>query len=165
MMNKHLCSISWEADLGYSDVNFMWSKFPETISKVIQRYVPVCKQNKMKHPCWMTRGTTKACKRKVKMCRKYSKSGLNTDFVEYKRVLYKTTAQFRKAKLSFEQKLVAGIKSNPKSFYSFVRSKSRCRDKVGSLIGKYGAMIADDKVMCDELNEYFSSVFTAEDLI
>jgi len=41
--------------------------------------------------------------------------------------------------------------------------KGKCIDKVGPLKGKYGAMTVNDKEMCDEVNEYFCSVFNAED--
>ena len=54
------------------------------------------------------------------------------------------------------------IKKNPKSFYSYVRSKSKTKDKVGPLKDKNGHMIIDDLGMCNLLNEHFRSVFTVE---
>jgi len=82
--------------------------------------------------------------------------------VEYKRSLNKSTQPYRKAKIKFENKLAKDVKQNPKSFYSYVRTKSKTKDKVGSLKSKSGQSIIDDDGMCNVLNEQFQSVFTKE---
>ena len=55
-----------------------------------------------------------------------------------------------------------GIKENPKSFYSYIRSKSKTKDRVGPLSDANGNVISDDGIMSEMLNDYFSSVFTDE---
>ena len=47
--------------------------------------------------------------------------------------------------------------------YAYVRSKQKVQDKVGPLEGSDGNIITDGFLMADNLNEYFSSVFTRED--
>ena len=54
------------------------------------------------------------------------------------------------------------IKSDPKSFYSYVRSKSKTKTKVGSLIDSQNMQVEEDEQMYEILNKYFSSVFTLE---
>jgi len=44
------------------------------------------------------------------------------------------------------------------------RSKSKSKVQVGSLIDYHRRQISDDKDIVSHLNEYFSSVFTKEDL-
>ena len=47
--------------------------------------------------------------------------------------------------------------------YAYVRSKQKVQDKVGPLEGSDGNIITDGFLMAENLNEYFSSVFTRED--
>ena len=58
------------------------------------------------------------------------------------------------------------IKEDPKSFYSYVRTKSKTKSKIGPLNGEIGITVCDKKGMCHILNNYshFSSVFTREDM-
>ena len=53
---------------------------------------------------------------------------------------------------------------NPKSFYSYVRSKSKTKDQVCPLKTENGNMVVKDEDVCEVLNDYFSSVFTREDI-
>ena len=50
------------------------------------------------------------------------------------------------------------------SFYSYVRSKQKVRYKVGPLENNSGNIISDGFQMAEVLNEYFSPVFTTEDI-
>ena len=49
-------------------------------------------------------------------------------------------------------------------FYAYVRSKQKVQDKVGPLEGSDGNIITEGFLMAENLNEYFSSVFTREDI-
>ena len=49
-------------------------------------------------------------------------------------------------------------------FYSYIRSKSKTKDRVGPLLDDRGHVTDDKKEMCSILNDYFSTVFTVEDL-
>ena len=63
---------------------------------------------------------------------------------------------------SYEQKIAFNIKHDSKSFYAYVRSKQKVQDKVGPLEGSDGNIITEGFLMAENLNEYFSSVFTRE---
>ena len=58
--------------------------------------------------------------------------------------------------------MAGNIKNDSKSFYAYVRSKQKVRDKVGPLENNRGNIISDGFQMSE--NEYFSSVFTTEDI-
>ena len=49
---------------------------------------------------------------------------------------------------------------NPKSFWKFVKSKSKTRSGIGDLKNNSGEWISDDHEKANELNTFFSSVFT-----
>ena len=55
-------------------------------------------------------------------------------------------------------------KNYGKSFYAYVRSKQKVRDKVGPLENNRGNIISDGFQKAEVLNEYFSSVFTTDDI-
>ena len=61
-------------------------------------------------------------------------------------------------------KLACNIKSDSKSFYAYVRSKQNVQDKVGPLEDSAGNIISQGFLMAEDLNGYFSSVFTKEDI-
>ena len=60
--------------------------------------------------------------------------------------------------------MAGNIKNYSKSFYAYVRSKQKVRDKVGQLENNRGNIISDGFHMAEVLNEYFSSVFTTENI-
>ena len=60
--------------------------------------------------------------------------------------------------------MAGNIKNDTKSFYAYVRSKQKVRDKVGPLENNSRNIISDGFQMAEVLNEYFSSVFTTEDI-
>ena len=70
----------------------------------------------------------------------------------------------RKSKRSFEQTLENDIKNDSKNFYAYVQSKQKVQDKVGPLENSAGNVISAGFQMAEDLNEYFSSVFTKEDI-
>ena len=56
--------------------------------------------------------------------KKYHNSGSYNDLCQYKRVINRTTSEYKKAKYSFEKKLASNIKTDPKSFYAKSKTKT-----------------------------------------
>ena len=122
-MNVHLSAIDWDKELSCVNANEMWIKFCNVMNDSIKVYVPVCKNNKKKYPGWMTKSIKKSRNNKIKMWSRYRKNKSYNNFTEYKRALNKATAAYKSEKKSFEKQLSSKIKTNPKMFYSYVRSK------------------------------------------
>ena len=101
---------------------------------------------------------------KQTMWRVYRHTRKDEDYANYKEALNLATTEIRKSKRTFEQKLAVNITNDSKSFYAYVRSKQKVRDKVGPLENNRGNIISDGFQMAEVLNEYFSSVFTTEDI-
>ena len=97
------------------------------------------------------------------MWKTYRHNGSEEDYAIYKEALNQATAEIRNSKRSYEQKLAFNIKHDSKSCYAYVRSKQKVQDKVGPLEGSDGNIITEGFLMAENLNEYFSSVFTRED--
>ena len=96
--------------------------------------------------------------------RVYIHTGNVEDYTNYKEALNLATTEIRKSKRTFEKKLAGNIKNDSKSFYAYVRSKQKVRDKVGPLENNSENIISDGFQMTEVLNEYYSSVFTTEDI-
>ena len=115
---------------------------------------------KKKH---LSKEAIRKIKYKQMMWKTYRHNGSEEDYAIYKEALNQATAEIRNSKRSYEQKLAFNIKHDSKSFYAYVRSKQKVQDKVGPLEGSNGNIITEGFLMAENLNEYFSSVFTRED--
>ena len=93
----------------------------------------------------------------------YRRTRKDEDYANYKEALNLATTEIRKSKRTFK-KLAVNIKNYSKSFYAYVRSKQKVRDEVGPLENNRGNISSDGFQMAEVLNEYFSSVFTTEDI-
>ena len=98
------------------------------------------------------------------MWRVYRRTRKDEDYANYKEALNLATTKIRKSKRTFEKKLAGNIKNDSKSLYAYVRSKQTVRDKVGPLENNSGKIISDGFQIAEVLSEYFSSVFTTEDI-
>ena len=101
---------------------------------------------------------------KQTMWRVYRRTRKEEDYAKYKEALNAATTEIRQSKRSYEQKLACNIKNDSKSFYAYVRSKQNVQDKVGPLEDSAGNIISQGFLMAEDLNGYFSSVFTKEDI-
>ena len=64
----------------------------------------------------------------------------------------------------FEKRLSENIVTNSKSFYSYIKSKQRSKDKIGPLKNDRGKITMKDEQMCTVLNDFFLLVITKEDV-
>ena len=106
-----------------------------------------------KNPCWMNRAASSARKYKSRMWIRFRESQSFNDLVEYKIAQNKAVKEYRKAKKEFERNLVKNIKSNPRSFYAYVRSKTKVKEVVGPIKDINDQFVSDNGVMCEILNE------------
>jgi hypothetical protein len=59
---------------------------------------------------------------------------------------------------------VSGPDKNNRNFARYVKTKTKSRTTVGPLITKDKRVLTEEKDMAEELNKFFSSVFTRDDL-
>ena len=72
------------------------------------------------------------------------------------------TSTIRKERKEHEEKIAIRIREDPKSFYSYVRSRSMTKPRIGPLMGEGGVVVADNAGMAGILNEYYATVFSRE---
>lgn len=147
-----------------NNVSESWILLKSELFAIREKFIP--KQGQKRNKCkWVTQKVTRCRKAKKKAWNKYIKSGRQRVLYDvYLDKLKESRKENRKAKENFEIKIANNIKCDSKSFYSYIRSKQRCADKVGPLKDDAGNVIVDDKFAANLFNKYFSSVFTIEDL-
>ena len=90
--------------------------------------------------------------------------GRYIDYVEYIQQNNNTVSVLRSAKTDFEKQLIKNYKKNPKTFYKCMRSKQITKPTVRQLEHDDGTITADDSETANNLKDFFTSVFTGEDI-
>ena len=69
----------------------------------------------------------------------------------------------KRAKKVYENRLAKDCKANPKAFFRYINSKKSNRENIGPLKID-NVIVDDDNGIANNLNSFFSSVFTIEDI-
>ena len=141
-----------------------WNILKYEIESIIDKFVPFRKQRKRCRKKHLSKEAIRKIMLKQTMWRVYRRTRKEEDYAKYKEALNAATTEIRQSKRSYEQKLACNIKTDSKSFYAYVRSKQNVQDKVGPLEDSAGNIISQGFLMAEDLNGYFSSVFTKEDI-
>lgn len=157
-------SRNWDRLTSLTSVEEQWAEIKKELVLIRDKFIP--KYRRCKARCkWVNKNVTKCRRAKKKAWKKYVESGKdNTLYEVYKTKLNKSVKMNNKAKNEFETRLAQNAKADSKSFYSYIRSKQRCKVKVGPLRTSNGNAIVSDAEVAESLNEYFSSVFTVENI-
>ena len=59
--------------------------------------------------------------------------------------------------MSYEQSLLRKFQSNPKAFYSYVKSKQKVKPSIGPLEKCDSSFTTNDSEVAENLNRYFES--------
>ena len=146
-----------------SDTITRCSHLEAAIMKVTDLFVPKFKSRPQK-PLWMNKETREAVKSKHKAWNIYQKHRSEEARINYNTIRNKTTKIVKQAKQDFEHKLSNEVKSNPKSFWKYVQSKTKSKSTLGILNKPDGSQAETDQDKAETLNQFFASVFTVEDM-
>ena len=163
-MRKYLAKLDWNNMLINKTAIECWNILKYEIESIIDKFVPFQKQGKRCRKKHLSKEAIRKIMLKQTMWRVYRRTRKDEDYAKYKEALNAATTEIRQSKRSYEQKLACNIKNDSKSFYAYVRSKQNVQDKVGPLEDSAGNIISQGFLMAEDLNGYFSSVFTKEDI-
>ena len=155
-MRNDLAGINWHETLRHLDTEETWLTVKAHLEEITRKYVPVRKLRPPNRPIWMNREISRAMARKRRLWRR------NAPTAEYREAEKKVRNLVRNAKRNFEKKL-AKNNGNSKPFYSYLKNKTTSRTNIGPLLDENGTPTSDSKKMAKILNNFFASVFTAED--
>ena len=155
-MRKYLAKLDWNNMLMNKTANECWNILKYEIESIIDKFVPFQKQGERCRKKHLSKEAIRKIVLKQTMWRVYRRTGKEEDYANYKEALNAATTEIRQSKRSYEQKLACNIKID--------RSKQNVQDKVGPLEDSAGNIISQEFLMAEDLNSYFSSVFTKEDI-
>ena len=156
--------INWNELVTGDDVEADWNRLKIFFEEMRNKFIPF-KNSKIKQSKWITRAVIKCRRAKNKAWAKFKETGNDpVAFTKYKEMQRRSQNIIRSAKRNFEQKLGQNVKVDNKSFFAYVRSKQRTVEKVGPLKDSLGNLIIKNNDAACLLNNYFSSVFTMEDI-
>jgi hypothetical protein len=67
------------------------------------------------------------------------------------------TKKYQKAKKMFQEQLPKDFERNPKSFYAYLRSKTKLKHTVHPLVNSEGNTVSSEEEISSILNDYFDS--------
>ena len=163
-MREYLAKIDWNNTLKNKTETECWNILKSEIDCAVDKFVPLKKQGKRSKKKHLSKEAIGKIKYKQIIWKAYRHTGSEEDYSIYKEALNQATAKIRNSKRSYEQKIAFNIKHNSKSFYAYFRSKQKVQDKVSHIENSDGNIITEGFLMAENLNEYFSSVVTRQDI-
>ena len=142
------------------DINDGWNLLKNVLSDSISKYVPTKVKNDETHPKWASKNVYKLSRKKRQKWAKYCENRTDDNLKEYKIIEKKCKKSVRQSKRNFEKKIANS--DNVKSFYSYVRNKTKSKCAVGPLKINNN-VISDSLEMAQNFNSYFATVFTRDD--
>jgi len=92
---------------------------------------------------------------------RYRRSKTHSDYTYYKTKRNEVKSKIKAAQISYEQSLIDKFHS---AFYSYMKSKQKVKPGVGPLERNDGTCTSIDSEIADDLNKFFESTFTQEDI-
>ena len=160
-INKRLSNINWLSELT-SDLITDYIKVCTILACAIDGCIPEYNSKKKTRNIYLTPEAIRKKDLKNKLWQKYTRSRANYDRRQYNKVKNELRALTRKLKLKFEANIAANIKTLPKSFLSYVKSKTKPKSKIPVLTKPDGTEAISSFDKAGTLNKFFSSNFTDE---
>uniref|UniRef100_K7EZ11 Endonuclease/exonuclease/phosphatase domain-containing protein n=1 Tax=Pelodiscus sinensis TaxID=13735 RepID=K7EZ11_PELSI len=123
--------VPWEARLKGKTTEESWKYFKGTLLRAQKQTIPLCRKDRKygKRPAWLNKEILHDLKIKKESYKKWKLGQLTKD--EYRQATRECRGKIRKAKAQNEIKLATGIKGNKKTFYKYIKSKRKTKDRVG----------------------------------
>ena len=166
-INGYFNQIDWETCLKDMTVEEAWSLLKENIQNAQTLYVPNKYINENKpRPCTLPQDDTlhSLLKNKRYLFKINKKYGTKLSLYNYHTARNKVSNKVKSLKSEKEKKIAKNIKSNTKAFYQYISSKILKKEGIAELMKANGELTKNDTEKCEVINEFFSTVFTVEDL-
>ena len=165
-MRKYLKQTKWEDIFeGCEDCEEMWKILKGVHDELIKLFVPTkTRKRKSSLPVWWNRKIQSLLKKRLKWWKRYKVSYGREDFNQYKTAQRDTCKEVRRAKRLYENKIANNIQTDPTLYYRYARSKMDVKYGIGPLTDEDGNVISDNKDMAQVLNQYFTTVFTDDNM-
>ena len=156
-------SINWEYSLTDSDVNTLWRELKDKLD-IVSDSIPSCSLNSAKgrRVPWENSTLKRFRREKDKHWTTFdvSPTAANLSLALTKQCKFEKVEI--SAKVKYEKKITANLKTNSKSFFAYLRSKRKLNVNVTSLKKADGTDTVGAEDTASELASFFGSVFEEE---
>ena len=160
-----LASSNWKPLTESDDINDAWKIFTKTLNDAVNICVPLRSRRPTKNikPKWWNTNIKHCLAAKKNAHKKYVDTRNESDKIRYDALRREAKKLIKQSKKTIEAHIASISKTNPKEFFSYIRSKKVSTSTIGPLIAESGEHTDSETEMARLLNTYFASVFTVED--
>ena len=140
----------------------MWAAFRQNFLDIQIRRIP-CKRiggKNCTNPSWFNGGISREIKKLYQEAKRHPTPEAECHLTIQRRVVKK---MIRQVKVAEEHRVAFSCKDNPMEFFGYV-NKQRPRAPLGPVLSDNGQLLTSDRDIATEFNNYFSSVFTVENM-
>ena len=141
-----------------------WDLVQHKMEGLIERHIPKKKYLNKKSVPWFNRDVRLAVMEKRKAWGKYRRNKSLDNWENFTRKRKVVSNVVDGSKNQYEEKIAIDSKHNPKGFWSYVKKKVKSHTTIKEIENEAGEVVSESKEKADILNNYFSSVFTKENL-
>lgn len=158
-INNELATINWESEFSDRTLDQALDFFYATFKKLRNKFIPSKLVKKDNYPVWYSLSLKKSIKEKYKYFKKYKKYKNLSDLISYNTLRDRVRKLEDTCFTTYIHRVEKNIATNPKQFWSFVKSRSSSQSLPSSL--KYGDSIFNSGLdICNAFSDYFSTTFT-----
>ncbi|XP_066931168.1 uncharacterized protein [Clytia hemisphaerica] len=144
-------------------INNLWLKFKNIITTAQESNVPCKNSTKRYNQRWFNQSCRSAVRKKQRLYNRYKRTKQSADWNKYIKAAKKARLTCKQTCDKFiNDNFLSEHKSNPKKFYSYIKSKKQDNIGITSLLSN-GNTFTDDTQIAKILNNQFLSVFSEDD--
>ena len=158
--------IDWNSHFQDNSIHECWGKLLQKLEEAVRKHIPTktIHPDARTRPLWMNKEVSTKVILKQRAWRKYSATRSSEDHKIYAKFRNQVRWQSRKATKNFEKLIAQEAKDNPKSFWAYINSKLKTKSGIAELEQPDGSLASKDIDKAEVLNNFFSGVFTREDI-
>ena len=141
-----------------------YETFFHLLNSLLGKHSPMNTQPKKKKNIYMNNEAVRLKNAKGRLGKRYITTRTKFDRENYIRCKNGLRALTRTLRSNFEQNLAFNVKSKPKLFWKYAKSRMKTKQSIPSLTKADGSRAITPKDKVDALNNFFRSVLTIEDL-
>ena len=158
-LKEDLVNIPWNCMDLVDDIDVIWNSWKSLFLEAVDRNIPSKSISSKRHVPWLNSSLRKLIHKKRRLWKKAKSSGDTNHWSAYKRFNNKVKDSLRKAYHSYDNQLTESLSSNPKKFWSFVKSRTGT-SSVPSCIEYNGIKAYCPADKAEIFNKFFHSVFS-----
>jgi len=165
-INQYFDAIDWPVLFSNKSTQQCFDIFYEHVNLAVNTHIPISMKvasNKATKD-WVNLEVKSASKKKRRAWNKLRKDNTNSELLltEWRTTRNLSNSISDSARATYESKVILDSKNNPKSFWSYVKKRTKKPGDVSCLMSPNNSLIQDDSEKATLFNDYFVSVFINE---